>query len=192
MTTSISTLPTVQIAGLTSTQVSVLTTDQQAALSISGIGSLLCYTFSDNTYTTITGIGMSGIWLPLPADDSRVVAYNTAQAILAAVQSAQTQYDAALAAGLIITSTGTPALNATYDVSASAQNALTELEVAVANNLFPGYYRDKSSAKITMTAAQFTSIAAAVMAYVLAWNNALDAVKAGGVLLAPVNTAIIA
>jgi len=89
--------------------------------------------------------------------------------------------DAALAAGLAITSTATPALNAIYGVNAAAQANITAIVTGIAASLgLPGggstfVYLDASSAPHTFTQAQFVSFASAVRGYVYA----LDLYAAG-------------
>ena len=56
-----------------------------------------------------------------------------------AAQQAQATYAAAMAAGLTIASTGTPAVNGTYALDAEQQQVVTELAAYIEkNNAFPG------------------------------------------------------
>lgn len=116
-----------------------------------------------------------------------LVSYTPPPAALTPAQQAQ----ALLLAGLTITSTSTPSLNGTYGASQQDEINVTALQVAVANNVFPGFYRDKSGTKHTMTSAQFTEIATAIMDFVVAVDEAEATATAGGTWTAPSNAATI-
>jgi len=103
---------------------------------------------------------------------------------------AQAAYAAALEAGLTIASTGTPALNGTYDVSNEANIAGSE--AAVAAGVFRGYYRTLNGTKIVMTGAQFTAVATALYNYIASLDDSLFAVTQGGPWVAPANAVTIA
>jgi len=69
---------------------------------------------------------------PTPLTAAQIEAQQTAQALAASVQSA-------LAAGLTVTSTSTPAVNGAYPVDATAQTKITSIELfIVKNGTFPG------------------------------------------------------
>jgi hypothetical protein len=116
-----------------------------------------------------------------------------AEAALAVV-AAQTQYDALIAGGLAITSTGTPALNGTYGTDPNSEFNAVALQAAIVTNssLFPGYYRLQNGTKVTMTAAQFTEIATALLTFVEVCDNALATAQQGGTPGWPTTTATIA
>jgi hypothetical protein len=86
-------------------------------------------------------------------------------------------YAAALSAGVAIASTSAPALNATYGCAAQDEINITAMQTAILTNasLFPGYWRNLAGAKVTMTAAQFTAIATAIMDYIVALDDWLAA-----------------
>jgi hypothetical protein len=102
-------------------------------------------------------------------------------------------FSAAVAAGLAITSTGSPAISGTYGCSAQDQLNVVGLQSAVVAGVFPGFYRTLSGTRVTMTGAQFTEIATAILGYVEALDAALSAgLASGGVWVAPTATATIA
>ena len=115
--------------------------------------------------------------LGLPAANWTVATSAQVSAIqnppLTAAQIAQAAYAAALAAGLAIASTGTPALNGVYDISPASEGNWAGSEAAVAAGVFRGAYRLSNGAKVTMTAAQFTAIATAAYDYIAALDDAL-------------------
>lgn len=79
---------------------------------------------------------------------------------------------AAFKAGCQIVSTGTPALNATYGVAPQDEINITGLQAAITAGVpFLGYMRDATGVKRTMTAAQFTILAAVIMQYVAALDD---------------------
>jgi hypothetical protein len=99
---------------------------------------------------------------------------------------------ALLAGGLTIASAGTPALNGVYGTSGADEINITGLQVAVAANVFPGFYRDQVGNRHTMTGAEFTAIATAIMNFTVAVDEAKAVAMAGGPWVAPANTASIA
>jgi hypothetical protein len=100
---------------------------------------------------------------------------------------------ALLAGGLAITSTGTPSLDGTYGTALPDDEAnLTGMQAAVAAGVFPGFYRDKGVVKHTMTGAQFTAIATAILNFIVAVEEALDTAMAGGAWTPPSNAVTIA
>jgi len=191
MTTSISILITSPVAGLTSTQVTGLTTDELTNVQASGFTTLQAYVFTDSTFTFIKGTGQAENWLPLPSTDARVQSYQTqiAQQQMAAAMTAQ--YNAALAAGIAITSTSTPALNGIYDISASTEGNWAGSEAAVSAGVFRGYYRTLTGTKVAMTAAQFTALAEAAYNLIAELDDALNAALTSGTFIAPPNAVTI-
>lgn len=97
-----------------------------------------------------------------------------------------------LAAGLTVTSAGTPDLTGTYGCSTQDEINITGLQAAVAANAFIGWYRDITGKKHTMTGVQFTAIATAVLNFVAAVEEAKAAALAGGAWVAPQAAAEIA
>lgn len=99
----------------------------------------------------------------------------------------------AIAAGLAITSTGTPALNATYAVDQVSQMDIIAIETSInAGKGFPGgattfNYQDITGAFHSFTQTNFTDFAAAVRDYVYA----LKSVIAGASTTLPVSTTTI-
>jgi hypothetical protein len=116
-----------------------------------------------------------------------------ATAIAAAAAAITNGYASAIAAGIAITSTGTPTLNGTYGIAQSNEIALTGLQVSVISNVFPGYYRNQAGVRVTMTAAQFTALATAALGLIEALDNALAAAQTpGGAWVAVSNAVTIA
>jgi hypothetical protein len=99
---------------------------------------------------------------------------------------------ALLAGGLAVTSAGTPALSGTYGTTTQDQINITGLQAAVAQNVFPGFYRDRAGARHDMTGVQFTAIATAVMTFVVAVDEAVATALGGGAWVAPAAVANIA
>lgn len=120
---------------------------------------------------------------PVPPSAAEVAAQ-------ALIQSAQ----AALAAGLAIVSTGTPALNGTYTVDQLSQSDIIAIETSLnAGKGFPGgattfNYPDAAGAFHGFSEANFTNFAAAVRDYVYG----LKSVIAGASTTLPATSATIA
>ena len=94
--------------------------------------------------------------------------------------------------GLTVTSSSTPALNGVYAIGQQDEINIVSLQVAVQNGIFPGWLRDKAGTKHTMTAAQFTTLATAVLQFVAALDDALATALAGGAWAPPGNSVTIA
>ena len=79
-----------------------------------------------------------------------------------------------------VTSSSTPALNGTYGTSMQDQVNLTALQTSITAGVpWIGYLRDIIGVSHTMTAVQFTSIAAAILGFVAAADAAYAAAVAG-------------
>lgn len=100
-----------------------------------------------------------------------------------AVTATQTDAEKAaalIAGGLAITSTSTPALDATYPTDAATQAKAGALEVRIAAGLgFPGGgstmpWKDAAGGWHELTQAQFTSLASAISAFVAACDLVID------------------
>lgn len=121
-------------------------------------------------------------------------------AAAAAAAAVPAQYAAAIAAGLAITSTGTPAVNGTYACDENQQDVITRLQTYIAKTgVFPGglssiQLRLVSGAYISIpSVAVFQNIATAIGNYVADADNAELAVLAGSSSWsAPGNAATIA
>lgn len=107
-------------------------------------------------------------------------------------QTARAAAAALLAGGLTITSISTSALNGTYGTGMQDEININGLQAAVAANVFPGFYRDKALVRHTMTAAQFTAIATAILNFTVAVDEALATALGGGAWVAPSASATIA
>lgn len=119
----------------------------------------------DAAPSSIGGVWMLG-W--------NVSAMSAAQQQQAAVQAAQAAYAQAIAAGLAITSTGTPAISGTYGVDTVAQNNIASIVTGfVAGQGLPGggqtfVYLDLTDTPHVFTQAQFLAVATAIRNYVYA------------------------
>lgn len=101
---------------------------------------------------------------------------------------------ALLGGGLAIASTGTPALDGTYGCGSDDKTDIGGLQTAILTNaaLFPGFFQDIDGRVVTMTAAQFTAIATAILGFIAAVAQAKAAALAGGAWSPPAATATIA
>jgi hypothetical protein len=99
---------------------------------------------------------------------------------------------ALLAAGLAIISSGTPSLNGTYGCSPQDEVNATGLQAAVAAGVFPGFYRDQAGIRHVMTGSQFTTVAAAIMTFIVVVEEAKETALGGGAWSPPAATATIA
>jgi hypothetical protein len=105
------------------------------------------------------------------ADEELVAPVPPSAAQLAAAALVQSAYSA-LSAGLIITSTGTPALNGTYAVDQLSQMDVIAIETSLnAGKGFPGGaatfgYPDAAGAMHSFSQTNFTDFAAAIRDYV--------------------------
>lgn len=103
-----------------------------------------------------------------------------------------------LAAGLVVTSIGASALNATYGLDQVSQDQLWNIALGLAAGLgFPGgastfAYPDITGTPRTFTSAQFTNLAKAVRDYVFAANTQAAIAAQGGTASWPTATATIA
>lgn len=97
-----------------------------------------------------------------------------------------------LRAGVTITSTATPALDGTYGTTQQDETNITGLQVSIAAGAFPGFCRDIAGNRKAMTAAEFTSLATALMGFIVAVDEAKAAALAGGAWVAPSATVAIA
>jgi hypothetical protein len=130
----------------------------------------------DPTGTIVTGVyAMPQTFsVVIPDNDARLVAWQAARAV------PQT-FANALAAGLAVASTATPALNGSYAVDAGAQAAIAAVVTGVAaGEGLPGggstfVFMDASGAPHSFNQAQFVSLAAAIRNYLYA----LDLYAAG-------------
>jgi hypothetical protein len=142
------------------------------------------------------------------AGDYNIAGLNTAQqaqfqTVLAAHNAAAPDPNAAAAAllvgGLVLTSTGTPALNGTYPADATSQQKITSEQVYIAttgrftNGQATRAWLDiNGAAHVFPDVAHFTAFAEAVAQFVDAVQAAQAAALAGGTWAAPSNTATIA
>ena len=113
-------------------------------------------------------------------------------------QLAQAAYDAAVAAGVQVTSTGTPALNGTYALDQTTLGRITAEQVYIAtagkftNGSTTRAWLDAAGAPHTFpSTAAFTAFAEAVAQYDDALIAALDTGLAGGAWVAPAQPAAI-
>lgn len=99
---------------------------------------------------------------------------------------AQTTYDAAIAAGIILTWTSSTTLNGTYAIDQATMNQLNNVwTVLTANNFFPNGtalqpWKMKDGTGVKMGAPQFKNFGTALNKYVALLGEARDAEAAGG------------
>jgi hypothetical protein len=111
--------------------------------------------------------------------------------------SAQATYGAAIGAGLIIASTGTPALDGTYPIGPSDQLDIeAEIDSILVNGVFTNGqatrgWPDISGASHTFSVAQFKTLATAIAQYVDALTVAEQAAAFGQTATWPAATATI-
>ena len=103
-----------------------------------------------------------------------------------AAQQAQATYAAAMAAGLTINSTGTPAVNGTYALDQAQQEVITEVTDYIAkNNAFPGglatvMLRTAAGGVIAVsTIALWYEISTAIADFIAKADNALITAQGG-------------
>lgn len=133
-----------------------------------------------------------------PSEDELVAAFPAHLAAKVAA-SAPTLLRAALAAGLTITSSATPALNgSTYAVDIDAQHKIAGVAAGIASrSRLPGggatfAYADLAGGSHVFAAADFLNFAAAVEDYVYALESCAAALAAGQAAQWPPATATIA
>jgi hypothetical protein len=102
------------------------------------------------------------------------------------------------AAGIQMTSTSTPALNGPYPIDEAAQSDMSAIAAGVAagkglpSGGNPFAYPNSEGAEVVFTAEQFTDFAAAIEAYLYAFNQALAARIGGGSTALPSTALTIA
>lgn len=111
--------------------------------------------------------------------------YQAQRVVMGNAIAAQTQYAAAIAAGLTVTSAATPAMNDIYSVSDVAQANITSIQASIASGLgFPNgaatltYFGSGGSHSIT--AANWTNLAKALRDYKYNLQVALFTAQSGG------------
>lgn len=113
---------------------------------------------------------------------SEIVAYLAANGVIDPAPAADpTQlFTAALSAGCQIVSAGTAALSGTWGISPQDELNLSGLQGGITVGApWLGFYRDKAGLKHTLTAAQFTTLAEIILAYVEALDEALETALSG-------------
>jgi hypothetical protein len=131
-------------------------------------------------------VGLPGYQV-LPDDsDPLWFAWLAAQAAKSATNTTNIRYATALAAGVIVSSIGTPALDGTYGTTTADQINFNASMSLFGIGAFPGFFYAGAS-KITMTGAQFETIFSVTMAYLAALNDAYQQTLAGGAPAWPSN-----
>lgn len=131
-------------------------------------GEVFGYDGNDPTQTSLIDAAMANNWTEITGS------WPLAPAPLTPAQQLAAQVDAAFAAGLTITSTGTASINGTYAVDQNAQTRIAAIETAILkNNAFPGSngtqmaYPDITGKLIVFpSTALFSEFATAVANYV--------------------------
>ena len=112
-------------------------------------------------------------------------------------QAMQTM-NALFAAGLVLTSSGTPALNGTYSLTDTAQKNVSGIVTGIAAGLgLPGggttfQYLDASNQPHTFDQAHFTAFVSAFRNFIYACDIALATIQNGGTATFPSNQVLIA
>ncbi len=125
------------------------------------------------------------------------VAYNKIQQGLA-VNQAQSTFQSLISDGIILTSTGTPALNATYSTTDTAQKNVSVVVTGIAAGLgLPGggttfQYLDASNVPHSFDASHFTAFASALRNFVYNCEITLATIQNGGTATFPSNLVTIA
>lgn len=119
-------------------------------------------------------------------DDARYLKFQAAIAGAAA-------YNAAIAAGCAIVSTGTAAISGTYGIVAQDEINMSGLQAGIAAGApWLGWYRDIDGARHTMTSAQATALFTAILGYVEALEEAYETTNGGDAWVAPAQPNTIA
>ena len=122
----------------------------------------------------------------IPVDGGQVGQVWNGSAFVAGTPSAQSVFNAALAAGIAVTSTGTSALNATYSVTQEAQDNAAAVAASIGSGQgLPGggttfEYLDSANVPHAFTAAQFLTLADAIRNYVYQLDIQLATAQNGG------------
>lgn len=152
-----------------------------------------------DSHGNVTGFYGNGAPTPTPANcctqmflsDARIVAF------LNPAPTADQTYAAALAAGITVTSTSTPALNAVYSINLQAQGNVAAIAASIgaAQGLPDGAttvnWLDSAGGSHAFTAAQFLALADAIRNYVYNLLITDAALNSGGTATWPTATATI-
>ena len=166
---------------------------------------------NNTTATLILNVTLPSPWVPSAYTYSNgsfavfdQTAVNAANAAIAAAQAqktiatAQSNFQSLIAAGIILTSTGTPALNATYSTTDTAQKNISGVVTGIATGLgLPGggttfQYLDASNVPHSFDASHFTAFAAALRNFVYNCEITLATIQNGGTATFPSNLVTIA
>lgn len=137
------------------------------------------------------------IFAPAGFDITKMAYYTFANGAVT-LNSAQVEYESLLSGGIVLTSTGTPALNGTYSVTAPAQHNISGIMSGIANGLgLPGggstfQYQDMSGKLHAWSATAFPELARAVRDFVYNCDVTLTTIQAAGVATFPSNQVTIA
>ena len=144
-----------------------------------------------------TGNEQAVIPAPTGYDQTKMAYYTYANGTVT-LNTPLLEYEALLAGGITLTSTGTPALNGTYSTTPTAMVNTAGIATSIANGLgLPGggatfNYRDSSGAAHAFDAAHFLPFAAAVRDFVYHCDEAMATIAAGGTATFPSNQVTIA
>lgn len=124
--------------------------------------------------------------------EGQLVAYTPPHLVTTPVQLAQGAYAAAIAAGVVIVSTGTPALNGTYAIDQASLSRITAEQVYIAttgtftNGQTTRAWLDASGTPhVFPSTAEFTAFAETVAQYEDALLTAFATASAGAAWVAP-------
>ena len=139
---------------------------------------------TDATYTAWLAAGNSPTSIASAAELYQVMQ----QQVVPAIQTA----------GVQITSTSTPSLNGPYPIDEGSQSDMSAIAAGIAagkglpSGGSPFAYPNLEGAEVVFTAEQFTAFAAAIEAYLYAFNQALAASIGGGTTAMPSTALTIA
>ena len=144
-----------------------------------------------------TGNEQAVISAPAGFDQTKMAYYTYANGTVT-LNTPLIEYEALIAGGIVLTSTGTPALNGTYSTTPAAAVNISGIATSIANGLgLPGggttfNYRDSSGAPHAFDAAHFLPFAAAVRDFIYHCDDALATIQNGGTATFPSNQVTIA
>lgn len=159
---------------------------------------------NSSTATLVQNVTLPSPWVPSAYSYSNGTFTVVNQAAVTAaikeatLQQAQQTFVALMSSGVVLTSTGTPALNGTYATDVNAQQEITSIMTGIADGLgLPGGgstfgYQDTSGIIHQFDATHFSNLAKAIRDFVYNCDAALATIQAGGTASFPSNQVTIA
>ena len=143
-----------------------------------------------------TGNEQAVIAAPTGFDQTKMAYYSYANGTVT-LNSPLIEYESLIAGGIVLTSTGTPALNATYSTTDTAQKNVGAVVTGIAAGLgLPGggttfQYLDALNVPHSFYTSHFTAFAAALRNFVYNCEIALATIQSGGTATFPSNLVTI-